>query len=496
VSSVALSERRSAVIPAAFTAAASVGAGAAVLGHARIGLIPVFTVSLWAVADRFGKGLLTWQTQISALIFVVMFIPIRRYTLPGALPFQLEPYRLLVALIAIVWVAALLIDPRVRLRRTTLDGPMIALLLALICSVAPNTTRIGEQGLQSYVIKTLTFFISFVVVYYVITSVVRSWHEIDLTLSLLVGSGIVVGCFALVEARTGFNAFNHLSRVVPILHQHTEGRLVARGARLRALASAQHPIALGAMLVLLLPFVAYLSTRGHRRIWLAGGGILALAAISTVSRTAIVMLVVEAIVFLRLRPAETRRLWPLLVPLLIGMHIAVPGAVGTLKNAFLPKGGIVAEQQGAANTRGSGRIADLGPTLDQVAQGPVLGQGEGTRIVEDGPDQNAQILDDQWLGLLLDTGVVGVATAIWLIRRALLRTAAAARDDRSPRGLLLTAATASVTAFAVGMLTYDAFSFIQVTFVFFILLALSVSALLATDGPPAAFAGVGEELLR
>ena len=84
---------------------------------------------------------------------------------------------------------------------------------------------------------------------------------------------------------------------------------------------------------------------------------------------------------------------------------------------------------------------------------------------------------------LLDTGVVGVATAIWLIRRALLRTAAAARDDRSPRGLMLTAATASVTAFAIGMLTYDAFSFIQVTFVFFILLALGVSALLATDGP-------------
>jgi polysaccharide biosynthesis protein PslJ len=483
VSSLAFSDRRAAVVPAAYPAAAAAGAGASVLGHARIGLIPVLVVSMWAVAHRFGKGLLTWQTQITALILVVMFIPIRRYTLPGALPFQLEPYRLLVAMIATIWIAALLIDPRVRLRRTPLDGPMIALLLALICSVAPNTTRIGEQGLQTYVIKTLTFFISFVIVYYVITSVVRSWRDIDRILSLLVGSGIVVGAFALFEARTGINVFNHLSRVVPILHQHTEGRLVARGARLRALASAQHPIALGAMLVLLLPYVAYLSTRGHRRFWLAGGGILALGAISTVSRTAIVMLVVEAIIFLRLRPVETKRLWPLLIPLMIGVHLAVPGTVGTLKNAFLPKGGIVAEQQGAANTRGSGRIADLGPTLSQASEGPILGQGEGTRIVEDGPDQNAQILDDQWLGLLLDTGVVGVVTAIWLIRRALLRTAAAARDDRSPRGLMLTAATASVTAFAIGMLTYDAFSFIQVTFVFFILLALGMSALLATDGP-------------
>jgi hypothetical protein len=485
VSALAYRDRRAAVIPAAFTAAAAVGAGASVLGHARIGLIPMIIVATWAIANRIGKGVLAWQTQISALILVVMFIPIRRYTLPGALPFQLEPYRLLVALIAIMWVAALLIDPRVRLRRTMLDGPIAAFLLALFCSVAPNTSRIAEQGLQTYVVKTLTFFVSFVVVYYLITTLVRSWHDIDTTLALLVGSGIVVSLFALVEARTGFNAFNHLTRVVPILHQHTEGRLVPRGARLRALASAQHPIALGAMLVLLLPFVTYLSTRGNKRLWLAGGGFLALGAISTVSRTAIVMLIVEAIVFLRLRPVETRRLWPLLVPLLIAVHLAVPGAVGSLKNAFLPKGGIVAEQQGAANTRGSGRLADLGPTLNQSSDGPVLGQGVGTRVVEDGPNQNAQILDDQWLGLLLDAGVVGVLTAIWMIRRALLRSAAAAREDRSPRGLFLTAATASVTAFAVGMLTFDAFSFIQVTFVFFILLGLAASAVLAPwpDGP-------------
>ena len=42
-----------------------------------------------------------------------------------------------------------------------------------------------------------------------------------------------------------------------------------------------------------------------------------------------------------------------------------------------------------------------------------------------------------------------------------------------------------MTAFAVGMLTFDAFSFIQVTFVFFILLGLAASAVLAPwpEGP-------------
>jgi hypothetical protein len=467
-------------MPAAYTAAAAVGAGAAVLGHARVGVVPLLVVALYGVAHRFGKGLLTWQTQVSALILVIMFIPVRRYSLPGALPFQLEPYRLLVALIASLWIASLLIDRRVRLRRTMLDGPIAGALLALLLSIAPNAGRISEQGLTTYVVKTLTFFVSFVIVYYVITSVVRTWRDIDRTLVMLVGSGTIVAVFALFEARTGINVFNHLSRIVPILHdQAQDGYLTGRGGRLRALASAQHPIALGAMLVLLLPLTTYLASRGNRKLWYACGGILALGAVSTVSRTAIMMLAVEGIVFLRLRPVETRRLWPLIVPLLIGVHLAVPGAVGALKEAFLPKGGIVAQQQEGANTRGSGRVADLGPTFSQVSEGPILGGGEGTRIVEDGPDQNAQILDDQWLGLLLDTGILGVAMFYWLIRRALLRTAAIARVDRSPRGLLLTAATASVAAFGVGMLTYDAFSFIQVTIVFFILLALSSCVLQA-----------------
>jgi polysaccharide biosynthesis protein PslJ len=475
--------RGSLVLPTALAAAGSLGATAAVLGHARIGAVPLIVLAVWFAGNLVGPGLLAWQTQVAALVAVVMFIPIRRYTLPASLPFELEPYRLLVALIAAMWVTSLLIDSRVRLRRTGFEGPLAAVMLALFCSIVPNVGRISELGLTTYVVKTLTFFATFLVVYYIVTSLIRKWQDIDATLSLLVGCGVVVAVFALIEARTGANAFNHLRSVIPILQQHSDGYLVPRGARLRSLASAQHPIALGAMLAMLLPFIPYLATRGNRWPWIAGGSLLALATVATVSRTAILMLVVEGLVFLWLRPRETKRLWPLLIPVLLAAHLAVPGTVGTLKDAFLPEGGIVAEQQSGANTRGSGRLADLGPTLDQWAEAPVLGHGVGTRVVEDGPDQNAGILDDQWLGLLLDAGLAGVIAMIWLMRRALRRLAAGARTDPSPRGLLLTAATASVAAYAVGMLTFDAFSFVQVTFVFFILLGLATSALLASDGP-------------
>ena len=52
------------------------------------------------------------------LILVILFIPIRRYSLPGNLPFELEPYRLLVMLLLVGWGASLLVDPRIRFRRT------------------------------------------------------------------------------------------------------------------------------------------------------------------------------------------------------------------------------------------------------------------------------------------------------------------------------------------------------------------------------------------
>src|SRR3954449_6163359 len=45
------------------------------------------------------RVLLSWTTLVSSLLVVIMFIPIRRYTLGAGGGFQLEPYRVLVALI-------------------------------------------------------------------------------------------------------------------------------------------------------------------------------------------------------------------------------------------------------------------------------------------------------------------------------------------------------------------------------------------------------------
>lgn len=419
----------------------------------------------------------SWVGLICLLVIVVMFIPIRRYALPGNMPFELEPYRLLVAVVMIGWFAALLVDPRVRLHPTGLRGPLVLLMIAVLGSVAVNPANVSAE--QTQVIKSLTFLLSFLLVLLLIVSVVETRAAVDRILQVLVGSGAIVAVFAIIESRTDFNVFNQLGRVIPFLRLEEVPLIPGRGARLRVFASAQHSIALSAAMVMLVPLAFYLAVRTRHRLWWVAGGLMVVAAVATISRTGILMLAIILVVFAVLRPADARRALPIALPLLLMMHLAIPGALGSLQAAFNPAGGLVAEQQSDAGKLGSGRVADLGPALDQAAARPVLGQGYGTRVT-DNQQAKANILDNQWLGTLLETGLVGVFAWIWLFGRTVRRLGARARRDPSDLGLLMTALAASITAFAVGLFTYDAYSFIQVTYIMFILVALSAVLLRVT----------------
>src|SRR4051794_3526419 len=90
------------------------------------------------VAYLYGDRLLAPRTLLAGLVLVILFVPIGRYTLPGGLPFQLEPYRIYVAALVLIWVAALLIDPSVRFRLAVLGGPLLALLVVASLSEIGN----------------------------------------------------------------------------------------------------------------------------------------------------------------------------------------------------------------------------------------------------------------------------------------------------------------------------------------------------------------------
>lgn len=439
----------------------------------RVGTVALAAIALLVAAYR---QLFAWRNLLVGLIAVILFIPVGLYSLPGHLPFALEPYRLYVALLLALWLSSLLIDRRVRLRMGLLGGLLLVLLGATLASDLVNPGRVHAVG--SIPIKRLTFFASFVLVYFVVVSLVRHARDLDFLVRVMVGGGSVLACFALVEYASGFNVFNHLTSIVPLQTEALPYSLGKHGGeRLRVVASSQDPIALGALFAMLLPLSVYAWSATRQRRWWLAAMLLLLGTFTTQSRTAIVMLVVVFIVFLRLRPHAVKRLWPLALPALLAVHLAVPGSIGSLKGAFFPKGGVIAQQESGAGTYGSGRLADVGPSLSEFAQHPVFGEGFGTRVTDIGPLQNANILDDQWLGTLLEIGIVGALVLVATFSRVVGRLMRAAREDPSPRGWLCAGLAAAIFAYAVGMFTYDAFSFIQVTITMFILLAFGALVL-------------------
>ena len=124
-------------------------------------------------------------------------------------------------------------------------------------------------------------------------------------------------------------------------------------------------------------------------------------ALVTQSRTGVLMLAVIVGTYLWLRPKDLKRLWPALLPLVVALHFAAPGTIGTLQESFFPKGGVAALKAQQETANGHGRIASLGPGIKEWKRRPIFGEGYATRVVS-GPNPNAPILDDQWLTTLLE----------------------------------------------------------------------------------------------
>lgn len=480
-------------------AAAATGAHVAVVAAAMV---------LGVVIVSWHRTLLSFEAMIIAVVAVIFLIPIKRYTLPGNLPFELEPYRVLVALVVGAWFVALLVDDRVRLRRTPLDAPVLAVLVTIFASVAANGRYISSLGVATEVVKSLTFFVSFFLLYVLCTSTLVTRRSIDLVIKVLVGAGSFVGLATMYEYRTGNNIFNHLSQVFPVLRAvpltalGLDSDTLSRSGRLRVYSSAQHPIALAAVLIMLVPLAFYLWKRSGNRIWLAAGGMISLGALGTLSRTGVVMALVVAIVFLVLRYRESVRLLPYAVPALVLVFVALPNALGGFYSAFFPKEGLIAEQSNIVATNdigATGRLGDIGPWWQEYRERPLVGQGFGSRITYRTDDpalagavRNARLLDDQWLGTMLEVGILGTLALSWLFVRSFRRLKAVARSDTGPTGWLAVALAASLLSFAVGMFTYDTFGFVQVTMVAFLLFGLAGAYLrLEEDGltPP----GTSEE---
>lgn len=449
----------------------------------------MIVVALAVLARRI---LTSWVGWLGILVAVLMFIPIRRYALPIPLPFQLEPYRLVLFVMFAGMVAALLLDRNRTWKPVGFGWPIGIFFASLFISIPMNGTELVEEGLATSAVGTLVNWVVLLSVFYIVRQIVDTETIAMGLMTALVWCASVVSVFAVVERVTRINVFQRLETFLPLNLIASDGESFRAGGY-RSFGSSQHPIALSVMFCILIPVAIYLARYGRwpknewtrRLVYSIVTVVLLMGVLVAVSRTAVIVLGVMFLLTLLLRPWLGITLLALGVPMLaIGMA-ALPKVVGTLVLSFLDIDSLIASQQTSPGFRGAGRLADLGPSLIQAAQHPFFGTGLGSRIVV-GDEQNAYILDNQVLGSLLEVGAVGVlGLAVFILVPILMLGAWAfttARDE--PRyAMLAFALLVSGAGYTAALFFYDAFGFMQTFFVYSMLLA--IGAWLITSSPPA-----------
>jgi polysaccharide biosynthesis protein PslJ len=275
----------------------------------------------------------------------------------------------------------------------------------------------------------------------------RSWRDLETIGAWLSWLGAMVAAIGMVQYFTGVNIVQYLT--IPGLSPNTEvGAVDGRSVLFRVSGTAVHPIEFGVVMACLFGLALHRTMYVRGRWWThVPTALIFTAAFLAVSRSAMLCLIIVGLVLFAGWPARWRLRALLLTPLaVVGLRAAFPGLVGTLIALFTNVGNDPSVQ---------GRTDDYAVVFDLTGDHPWLGRGVYTFL-----PQTYRVLDNQWLGILLELGLLGVLVVVGTITTSFLCARSAfrhARDERSRNlGLVLSAA---ILASAVAMLTYDSWAY-------------------------------------
>lgn len=238
--------------------------------------------------------------------------------------------------------------------------------------------------------------------------------------------------------------------------------LALRSGLVRPSGTATHPIEFGVVMTTVLP-VAVACARGavrHRWIYWAVVFAISFAILLSISRSAIICGIVGMLVLLLSWPMITRvRALCFLLLLLTLAFLTVPGLLGTLTNLFTRLG---------SDSSVSSRTGSYGVAWTFIERDPLLGRGFGTFLPK------YRILDNGYLGVLIETGIVGLLSLLTLVVVGFLAARKAMR--LSAPGFereLSSALAAAIAAGGAALPFFDTFAFPQAAGVFLLVLGMA-----------------------
>ena len=280
-----------------------------------------------------------WRWLVSLLLLVILFIPPRRYAVPSGLPFELDPYRLVIGVLILLWMLSALSDQDMGVRSSSLEGPLLLFIAGVFGSLVVNAGRVSYY--EAEVVKELSVLVGYFLAFYLVVNLLRSRAACETALAVLVIGGAVLAALSVIEQRTGWSPFTHLDHYIPFIQPagvdvKLAAQLIEEGRGTRAFGSAEHPIALGAMFAMLAPVAAALAITQRRMIWVGCLTLLVIGSFGTLSRTPILMFFAWAVMFSIFRWSDSKRFIPLALISLTLVHLAMPGSLGLIRMYFNP----------------------------------------------------------------------------------------------------------------------------------------------------------------
>lgn len=383
------------------------------------------------------------------------------------------PAQIFAMLVLIWWVASRIgatAEPRaprpVRIAVLVFAGALLASYVAAATRpIEPVELRAADRGLLSLC--------AWVGVFLLASEGPRSHQRLDTVLRRLVLAGGVLAVIGLIQFATT-RSWVELIQIPGLKANGDLAGVLSRNGFARPAGTATHPIEFGVVLAMILPVALHYALhdvdRSVLRRWFPVA-VSALAIPLSGSRSAILCTVVVLLVLVPTWHAKRR--WMAFGAVLVTLatvYVTVPGLLGSFRGLFL---GIQSDPSAQSRT-GSYDLA-----LSYIERAPVFGRGVSTFLPE------YRILDNQYLGSAIETGIVGVAALLGLLVTGVvvgrrIRRVARTMEYRD-LGLSL---SASIAAAGLSFATFDALGFSMVAGVTFLLLG-SIACLLRLESAPA-----------
>jgi hypothetical protein len=419
---------------------------------------------------------------LAGFMGMLFFVPVASSQLKVHLPVdsRIDRFAVIGLVLSWFWFGG---DQRafLRTRRSKLYATAAVVFLALaVMSLLLDAGRIVNQGELELAGKRFALLGSFLILSWFALTALR-FEDVRGFMTYLIGLAAMMAIGVLIERRTGYNIFYNWSKAIlgPIANVEPSPTDIHPGfgseGRVAVVGPTQHGLAVATMLVVVMPFalVRMFDATSRRSWWInaAAFALMLAGAMATDRKTALLVPVAAVIYIACYRPRQVLRLAPLGLIALIGIvHLASPGSLGAVLNL----------NRDATSPSTTHRVGDFTDTAPDVVAHPVLGRGYGTLKPDDW--SQFRINDNEYIDELWQVGALGLLAFVWMILAPVVIARSAIRT-RGPTVASLALATSSgCIAFLVACALFDALSFPQAPYMFFVVAALTTIAAAGPEG--------------